>query len=124
MSNLKLMCAKVKSLRLGMKWTQAQLASKVGCSGVYITKIENGREPTLELAFKLENALKWHPRELSQWLIDEAYRKAGGLGEGPKVREIKVDSGSQVELRSEDGKVVIPVKVNLPREVYIKLDFQ
>ena len=41
-----------------MKWTQAQVAEKLGCSQQYVSRIVKGRENlTLEMLSKIEDAL-------------------------------------------------------------------
>ena len=55
----------IRVLRAEMRWSQAQLAERVGVSRNSINSIENGKfEPSLPLAFKISHAFDRNVEEV------------------------------------------------------------
>jgi putative transcriptional regulator len=59
---------KIRVLRAERKWSQAELAARVGVSRNSITSIENGHfEPSLSLGFAIAHAFETKIEEVFQW---------------------------------------------------------
>ncbi len=62
------MKSKIRVLRAERRWSQAELAERVGVSRNSINSIENGHfEPSLSLAFAIAHAFESKIEEVFEW---------------------------------------------------------
>lgn len=127
----------VKQVRIKAELNQQDLAKRLGVSYATVSNAEAGiRRLTLEQAFRLEKKLAVEDGRISNWIIrDDYYQATGtrnwlgfGFGSGTSSLNTGVDGKPNqvagVELEGKiDGKVIrVPVK--LPKNLYLKLEFE
>jgi len=118
-TELKDVSKKIKSARMAQGLSKVELAKKMGCNNSYLTQIESGKIPSLEFAFRLENVLGMKEREISQAIIASDFQKAAdGF---PTVVPLK--EAARPTTNEPDGQI-ISVPVNLPRNLYLKLEWK
>lgn len=122
---------KVRIMRISNQISQKDLADKLSCSPALINQIEKGQKPlTLDMAFRIEITLGHTAKELSSAIIQAIFEEAGG-----KETPIKPLSPEQVHHKIESlNKIaeehpriqgeIISVPVKLPRDIYLKLQFE
>lgn len=126
----------IKAARMGKQLSQLDLARKLDRSPSLINNFEKGeRRPTLQDAFKIEYLLEMKDAPISSYIIAEDYKAATGLERRQEIREEQILTGEEVAekiealntLREEKPRVmgqIISVPVKLPKDIYLKLEFE
>lgn len=125
----------IKAARMGRQLSQLELAKRMKLSPASINQFEKGvSKPQLVDAFRLEMILEIKDERISQLVIGADYRNATGedlrpfndlsLKHRSGTEKVATSSVQSVEIEGEINGKVIRVPVKLPKDVYLKLEFQ
>lgn len=123
----------IKQVRIKAELNQQDLAKRLGVSYATVSNAEAGiRRLTLEQAFRLEKELAVEDGRISNWIIRDDYYRATGsrvwVGSGTSSLNTGVDGKPNqvagVELEGKIDGEVIRVPVKLPKNLYLKLEFE
>ncbi len=119
---------KIRNMRMDQRLSQKDLADKLECSPALLNQIEKGQKPvTLDMAFRIEIALNHVGREISSVVIQTIYAEAGGQPVAQKAEEVSPEIQSTNKLVDRRERImgeVISVPVKLPKDIYLKLEWE
>lgn len=126
----------IKLNRMGRGLSQLEAAKKLAISPSLLTMYEKGqRRPPLEFAFKFEHLFEIAEAPISTLIIGEDYehgtgqrwvgQKAGaGTFISGGVKRPERSPGEVWSVKREGEGTVIPVKVKMLEDVYLRLQFE